>query len=70
MLDDAAEAVAVGSDDNVLPRLDFWRDDVVPERQGAGDSVLQGLACGELTRLQILVAPGLEVARAVERQLT
>lgn len=41
VLDDATEAVAVGGDDNVLSRLDFRGDDVIPERQGAGDGVLQ-----------------------------
>lgn len=69
MLDNATEAVAVGSDDNVLSRLDFRGDDIIPERQGAGDGVFQRLTCGELTGLQILVAPGLEVTRTVEGSL-
>ncbi len=41
VLDDATEAVAVGGDDNVLSRLDYRGDDVIPERQGAGNGVLQ-----------------------------
>lgn len=41
VLDDATEAVAVGSNDNILSRLDFWGDDVVPEGQGTGDGVFQ-----------------------------
>lgn len=57
VLDDATETVAVGSDDDVLPGLDFRGDDLVPEGQGAGDGVLQGLAGGQLTWLQVLVAP-------------
>lgn len=57
VLDDATETVAVGSNDDVLPGLDFRGDDFVPERQGAGDGVLQRLAGGELTWLQVLVAP-------------
>lgn len=69
MLDDATEAVAMGSDDNVLSRLNFRGDDIIPERQGAGDGVFQWLTGGELTRFQILVTPGLEVTRTVEDSL-
>lgn len=57
VLDNATETVAMGSDNDVLSSLDFRADDVVPERQGAGDGVFQGLAGGELTWLQVLVAP-------------
>jgi len=41
VLDDATEAVAVGSDDNILPSFDLWSNDIIPERQGTGDGVLQ-----------------------------
>lgn len=57
VLDNATETVAVGSDNDVLSRLDFRADDFVPEGQGAGDGVFQGLAGGQLTWLQVLVAP-------------
>lgn len=57
MLDDATETVAVGSNDDVLSGLDFRDNDFVPERQGAGNGVLQRLTGGELTWLQVLVAP-------------
>lgn len=59
VLDDAAETVAVGGDDDVLPGFDLGGDDVVPEGQGPGDGVLQGLTGGQLTWLQVLVAPRL-----------
>lgn len=41
VFDDATEAVAVGGDDNVLPSFDLRSDDVIPERQGAGNGVFQ-----------------------------
>lgn len=59
VLDDAPQAVSVGGDDDVLARLDLGSDDVVPERQRAGNGILERLAGGQLTRLQALVAAGL-----------
>lgn len=59
VLDDASQAVSVGGDDDVLARLDLRGDDVVPERQRAGDGILERLAGGQLTCLQALVSAGL-----------
>lgn len=60
MLDDATEAVTMGSNDHVLPSFDFRSDHFVPKRQSSSDGVLQGLTCGQLARLQTLVASGLK----------
>lgn len=57
VLDDAAEAVPVGGDDDVLSRLDYWGDDVIPERQSACNGVLQRLTRGELAGFEVFVAP-------------
>lgn len=57
MLDDAAETVSVGSNEHILSCLDFRDDDFIPERQRAGDGVLQRLTGGEFSKLQILVTP-------------
>lgn len=61
VLHDSTEAVAVSCDDDVLPCFDFRSNDVVPERQGTCDGVLQRLTRRKLTGLQALVTSRLVV---------
>lgn len=54
----------MSGDDDVFPSFDLGGDDIVPEGQGAGDGVFQGLTSGQLPGLQVLVAPRLEADRS------
>ena len=56
MLDDAAERVAVRSDDQVLTSLELRHDALIPVRQGATDGELERLAGRKLVRRDVGVA--------------
>lgn len=60
VLDDAPEAVAMGSNKHPLPLLDLWDDLFVPEGQSPGDGVLEALAGRQLVLRQVRVTPVLQ----------
>lgn len=61
VLDDAAQAVAMGSDEHPLASLDLGGDLLIPEGQRPGNGVLQAFTGGQLPRLQPCVPAVLEV---------
>ena len=56
VLDDASEAVAVGSDEDPPALFDLGYNFVVPEGQRPGDGVLQALARRKLVLRQVAIA--------------
>lgn len=56
MLDNATEAVAMGCDYDVFAGLNLRYNNLIPERQGTSDGVLQALTDGKLTLFQTLVS--------------
>lgn len=57
MLDDSAETVSVGSNDDILAGLHLGDDGVVPVGQRALDGQLQRLEHGELLGLRVSLVP-------------
>lgn len=66
VLDDAAQAIAMGCDEHSLAGLDLRGDLLIPEGQGPGDGVLETLTRGQLPRLQACVPPLLGCHTAVQ----
>mmetsp|Transcript_62039 Transcript_62039/g.146951 ORF Transcript_62039/g.146951 Transcript_62039/m.146951 type:complete len:261 (+) Transcript_62039:2422-3204(+) len=67
VLDQGPDAVAVGRDQHALAALDGWGNGLVPERQHAGDRVLQAFGQRDVGGVQAAVAAVAAFAARVGR---
>src|SRR5690606_40348075 len=58
VLDQGADRVAVGGHHHAPAAADGWGQGLVPERDDAGDGVLEALGQGHVGRIELLVAAG------------